>query len=218
MDGGAGQCFTGYNASMDKITSMVDPEIREIAEAYADYGFRKGEKSIFSIFSSRDKVLRYLEMTINAAVKCGWMYSFGDDRQAYAAISYSESHPPLLLMLAFPFMAMNAVGVRELHELSQLLRNGGESLSDRMKRRGERFISVEMLCVRKEHQGRGYMRKAMQEIFRLADAEGIPAVLETDESLKAEKYRHLGMELDSIRRFTPEIAFYGLIYRPKGSP
>ena len=98
--------------------------------------------------------------------------------------------------------------------VSKLLKKGGSSLADRMKKNGEKFLSVEMLCVRKEYQGKGYMRKAMEEVFLLADEKRLPVVLETDETLKADKYRHLGMEQERVRRFTPEIAFYEMIYRP----
>lgn len=195
---------------MKKVTVMSDSEIRELTEAYADYDFRPGEKSIFSVFGSRERILRYL----GTALKSGWIYSIGDNREAYIAISYSDSHPPLHIMLSFPFRAMKAVDTRPLYDLSQLLKNGGSSLADRMKKNGEKFLSVEMLCVRKEYQGKEYMRKAMEEVFRLADEKRLPAVLETDETIKADKYRHLGMEAEGIRRFTPEIAFYEMIYRP----
>ena len=139
---------------MKKVTVMSGSEIREIAETYADYSFRPGEKSIFSVFGSRDRILRYLEMSIRTALKSGWIYSIGDNNEAYIAISYSDSHPPLHIMLSFPFRAMKAVGTRPLYDLSRLLRNGGASLADRMKKNGEKFLSVEMLCVRKEYQAR----------------------------------------------------------------
>lgn len=199
---------------MKKVTVMSDSEIHELAETYADYDFKPGEKSIFSVFGSRERILRYLEMSIRTALKSGWIYSVGDNREAYIAISYSDSHPPLHIMLSFPFRAMKAVGTRPLYDLSKLLKNGGSSLADRMKKNGEKFLSVEMLCVRKEYQGKGYMRKAMEKVFRLADEKRLPVVLETDETLKADKYRHLGMEQEGVRRFTPEIAFYEMIYRP----
>lgn len=86
-----------------------------------------------------------------------------------------------------------------------------------MKKSGDKFLSVEMLCVRKEHQGKGYMRKTMEDVFRLADKKALPVILETDETLKADKYRHLGMELESVRRFTSEIAFHEMIYRPRSA-
>ena len=57
-------------------------------------------------------------------------------------------------MLSFPFRAMKAVGTRPLYDLFKLLKNGGSSLADRMKKNGEKFLSVEMLCVRKEYQGK----------------------------------------------------------------
>ena len=56
---------------MKKVTVMSDSEIRELAEAYADYDFRPGEKSIFSVFGSRERILRYLEMSIRTALKSG---------------------------------------------------------------------------------------------------------------------------------------------------
>ena len=200
---------------MKKVTVMSDSEIRELAETYADYDFRPGEKSIFSVLGSRDRILRYLEMSIRTALKSGWIYSVGDNREAYIAISYSDSHPPLHIMLSFPFRAMKAVGTRPLYDLSKLLKKGGSSLADRMKKNGEKFLSVEMLCVRKEYQGKGYMRKAMEEVFRLADEKRLPVTLETDETLKADKYIHLGMEQEGVRRFTHEIAFYEMVYRPE---
>lgn len=196
---------------MEKVVSMNASEIREIAEAYSDYGFRPGEKSVFSVFGSREKVLRYLEMSIQTALESGRIYSVGDNREAYVAISFSDSHPPLHIMLSFPFRAMKAVGIKSLHELSRFLKRGGSSLAVRMRENGERFMCVEMLCVRKEYQGKGYMRKAMEEVFILADENGLPVILETDESLKADKYRHIGMRLESVRRFSPEIALYEMV-------
>ena len=136
---------------MKKVTVMSDSEIHELAETYADYDFRPGEKSIFSVFGSRERILRYLEMSIRTALKSGWIYSVGDNREAYIAISYSDSHPPFHVMLSFPFRAMKAVGTRPLYDLFKLLKNGGSSLADRMKKNGEKFLSVGMLCVRKEY-------------------------------------------------------------------
>ena len=199
---------------MKKVTVMSKSEIQELAETYADYDFRPGEKSIFSVLGTRDRILRYLEMSIRTALKSGWIYSVGNNNEVYIAISHSDSRPPFHIMLSFPFRAMKAVGTRPLYDLSKLLKNGGSSLADRMKKNGEKFLSVEMLCVRKEYQGKGYMRKAMEEVFRLADEKRLPVVLETDETLKADKYRHLGMEQEGVRRFTPVIAFYEMIYRP----
>ncbi len=94
---------------MKKVTVMSDSEIHELAEAYADYSFRPGEKSIFSILGTRDRILRYLEMTIRTALKSGWIYSVGNNNEAYVAISYSDSHPPLHVMLSFPFRVMKAL-------------------------------------------------------------------------------------------------------------
>ena len=59
---------------MKKVTVMSDSEIHEIAEAYADYDFRPGEKSIFSVFDSSERILRYMKMSIQTELKSGWIY------------------------------------------------------------------------------------------------------------------------------------------------
>ena len=89
---------------MKKVTVMSDSEIHELAETYADYDFRPGEKSIFSVFGSRERILRYLEMSIRTALKSGWIYSVGDNREAYIAISYSDSYPPFSCLFFFSFL------------------------------------------------------------------------------------------------------------------
>ena len=71
-----------------------------------------------------------------------------------------------------------------------------------------------MVCVRKQYQGQGYMRKVMDLAFAEGNRLGIPVVLDTDAKSKCEKYMHLGMQLAGTRRFGESGVIYDLIKYP----
>ena len=69
----------------------------------------------------------------------------------------------------------------------------------------------EMLVVRKEYQGQGFMRKMMEFTYRLADKKQVPVILDTDDKDKAARYVHLGMKLDRVRSCGERFHMYDLI-------
>lgn len=68
--------------------------------------------------------------------------------------------------------------------------------------------------MRKEYQGQGYMRKALELAFAEGNRLGLPVVLDTDAKLKSDKYRHLGMELAGVRTCKNGSKLYELIKYP----
>ena len=73
------------------------------------------------------------------------------------------------------------------------------------------FLRIEMLVVRKEFQGQGYMRQMMDYAYALADERRIPVILDTDDRDKAARYEHLGMELDRVRSCGEQFHMYDLV-------
>lgn len=157
-------------------------------------------------------MLNYLEISIRMAVRCGWMYSIGENKEAYIAISSSSFKLPLSVLLLFPLLSLKAVGPKALSAMVKAVKRRGPSLSDRMRSEGKEFLSIEVLCVKKEYQGQGYMRKALEEVLALSDEKRLPLILETDESSKAERYMHYGFKLENVRRLTSSVALHELIY------
>ena len=198
----------------ENVRTLTNGEIREIAETYVDYAFSNGEENLFSLLGDREDIIRYQAASLKMALKAGWIWTIGDDRQAYIAITTSEWKPPFSLLVKFPFIVMKSVRLSSLTHMLKLVRSAGPSLADMMKKNKEPFVNVTMLCVRKPYQGKGYMRQALDVAKSMAEKKGIPCVLETDEMVKVEKYRHLGMTLAGIRHITPTMTLYDMIWYP----
>ena len=64
-----------------------------------------------------------------------------------------------------------------------------------MKKAKRKFIRVEMLVVRPEFQGQGYMRQLLEDVYRIADERGVSVILDTDDKDKAGRYMHLGLDI-----------------------
>lgn len=198
-----------------RVYGMSSDEMKEISEAYMDYVFKEGEESTFNLLGTRADVLRYQTASLKMALESGWMWAVGEDRNAYIAIIPPGWKPRLSLLLKFPFILMSSVRILPMMRLMKLVKNAGPSLSDRLKKRKQPFVHVAMLCVRKPYWRMGYMRKALEIAKKMADEEGIPLVLETDESLKVERYRHLGLDFAGERRITETIRLYDMVYFPE---
>ena len=80
-----------------------------------------------------------------------------------------------------------------------------------MKKAKRKFIRVEMLVVRPEFQGQGYMRQLLEDVYRIADERGVSVILDTDDKDKAGRYMHLGMNLDRVRECGDRFHMYDLI-------
>ena len=74
---------------------------------------------------------------------------------------------------------------------------------------------MELVCVREQYQGQGYMRKVMDIAFSEGNRLRVPVILETDAKSKCDKYMHLGMELAGIRNMGEFGKLYDLIKDPK---
>ncbi|MGX8688904.1 MAG: GNAT family N-acetyltransferase, partial [bacterium] len=91
----------------------------------------------------------------------------------------------------------------------------GGTIETRMRKEKRKFLRIEMLVVRKEFQGQGYMRRMMDFAYALAEERRIPVILDTDDRDKASRYEHLGMKLDRIRSCAERFHMYDLIRESK---
>ena len=77
------------------------------------------------------------------------------------------------------------------------------------------YVDVSLVAVKKEYRHQGFLRKLLHEPFALADAYGIPCILDTDSPLKAAKYEHVGMRIERHQILRSGLAMYTMIYAPK---
>ena len=80
------------------------------------------------------------------------------------------------------------------------------------------YIYVGLVAVRKEYQGRGFMRKVLDIAFEEGRRQAVPVVLDTDAHLKRDKYEHIGMKCVVTQHFTDGVELYGMVYEPENIP
>lgn len=196
------------------IHNMTMEEIAEIGEAFADYPYKNGERGLKDILGGRDKTARYINAFMQAALKAGWIYPAGEGREAFIAVRTSDQRVPAMTMLGFLCSVIRILGFRGAFRLMKQLNREGPSLEEKLKKERRPFLKVEMLCVRKRYQGQGYMRKAMETVFSMAEEMGLPCILDTDAQGKMERYCHLGMTLAGKRKIDERTFLYDLIREP----
>lgn len=196
------------------IYNMTTEEIAEIGEAFADYPYKNGECGLKDLLGGREKTVRYINSFMRAALKAGWIYPAGEKREAFIALRASNRHVPVMTMLGFLCGVIRILGFRGAFRLMKQMNRSGPSLEEKLKRERRPFLKVEMLCVRKRYQGQGYMRKAMEIAFSMAEERGIPCILDTDAQEKMERYCHLGMTPAGKREIDDRTFLYDLIWEP----
>ena len=70
-----------------------------------------------------------------------------------------------------------------------------------------------MVVVLKEFQGKGFMKKVLEQPFKEARTQGIPCVLDTDTKLKVTKYTKCGMKNTGKKRLKSGQYLYTMEYR-----
>lgn len=194
-----------------KLQSITEAEIDRIAEAFADSSYESGEDGLFYLFPSRESVFTYMRAFVRAGARCGWLYTTGENREAYIMISDSRTAPPAGALLEVIRGCWKALGLRGCFAFVRALGQGGPSLEKRLSRKKQAFLKIEMLAVCKPYQGQGFMRRAVDIAFQMGRERGLPCILDTDGRLKRDKYLHLGMELAGTRRIGPNAYLYDLI-------
>lgn len=198
-----------------KLNSMTEAEIESIAEAFAEYRYEDGEDGLFFLFPDPEAIRCYLRAFVRAGVKAGWIYTTSERREGYVMISDSRAKVPLSALLIAIRGCRKALGLRGSLALMKALKSGGESLEQRMKKRRQDFLKIELLAITLPYQGQGYMRQVADIAFQMAQESGLPCILDTDALRKRDKYIHLGMEPAGIRKIGPRAYLYDLI-RPAG--
>lgn len=102
-------------------------------------------------------------------------------------------------------------GFQNMKQFIDACFSDGGTIETRMQKEKRKFLRIEMLVVRKEFQGQGYMRRMMDFAYALAEERRIPVILDTDDKDKASRYVHLGMKLDRVRSCGERFHMYDLI-------
>ena len=200
---------------MIHVTSMSEEQLDHASQLIAEAFL--AEDGIFPALGlPEERIAKYLKALLRFTVKCGELYMVSEQGEGY--IAYADSRyekAPFIATARMMWEAIDALGWDGFMKYSSMLSQAGPSQEQAFRTRFQPFIAVSMLVIPLPYQHQGYMRQMLEEVFAKADAEGLPVLLETDSEHKMERYRHLGLEIASVREAGKGRDYYNMIRYPK---
>ena len=202
---------------MIKLDGLKRDEIVEIshqiADAFYNYKYSEEDMGLIKFIKTRDDMFTYMNAITQAAYNSGVLYATSDRHEGYLMLSGKGAGSVKFFDGIKMIMAEKKAlgGFSKMKAFINACFAEGSTIETRMRKAKRAFIRVEMLVVRPEYQGQGYMRKMLEHVYELADKEGVPVILDTDDKDKAKRYEHLGMTLDRIRNCEEGFHMYDLI-------
>ncbi len=203
---------------MIKLQGLSREQVREIAsqtaDAFYDYRYHDEDSGLIKYISSREAMFIYINGIVQAACKAGVLYTTSDRNEGYLMLSGEGAGGSIgfvdgLKMIAAEKKALG--GFRNMKQFISACFCEGGTIETRMRKQKRKFLRIEMLIVRKEYQGQGYMRQMMDYAYEMAGQHQVPVILDTDDKDKAARYVHLGMTLDRVRNCGERFHMYDLI-------
>jgi len=208
---------------MIKLTELSDLELNEIsgqiADSFYDYKYNSSDRGLMKYISSRENMYIYIRGIVIAAHNSGLLYTTSEKREGFMILSgESVGTVGFIDGMKMIFAEKKALGgFKKMKEFVSSCFSDGNSIETRMKKNKRKSIKVEVLAVRKEYQKQGFMRKMLEYAYDLADVQGVPVILDTDDKDKSDRYTYLGMKLDRIRNCGEGFHMYDLIREPLGT-
>ena len=202
---------------MKKLTGLNKEEVtaisRQIADAFYDYKYNDEDLGLVKYIKSRKDMFVYMNAITQAAYNSGLLYTTSDKHEGYLMLSGEGAGKVKFFDGIKMIMAEKKAlgGFSNMKSFIKACFAEGNTIETRMNKAKRKYIRIEMLVVRPEFQGQGYMRKILEDVYRVADKRKVPVILDTDDKDKAMRYQHLGMKLDRVRNCGERFHMYDLI-------
>ena len=202
---------------MKKLTGLNKEEVtaisRQIADAFYDYKYNDEDLGLVKYIKSREDMFVYMNAITQAAYNSGLLYTTSDKHEGYFMLSGEGAGSVRFFDGIKMIMAEKKAlgGFSNMKSFIKACFAEGNTIETRMNKAKRKYIRIEMLVVRPEFQGQGYMRKILEDVYRVADKRKVSVILDTDDKDKAMRYQHLGMKLDRVRNCGERFHMYDLI-------
>ena len=199
---------------MLKRVKLTDAEMREFAEAFAyyDYGDEEiGMVPYYPGYPDRTSLVNYLVAMIKTANEYDGIYSTSDNKEGILILT-DTTHPyPGTAMFKMVWRMARALGFKNFSDIIKKFQAGGASLEKTYRDNKKPFVQIELLAVKKEFQGKGFMRPLVETAFEVAKQGDLPVIVSTDAKLKKDKYEHIGMKHINTRTLGEKSFMYDLV-------
>ena len=213
----------GSRPVMIKLRGLDEDQIREIsrqiADAFYDYEYNEEDIGLIRFIPTREDMFTYIHAIVRAAYRSGVLYTTSKRREGYLMLSGEGAGGAIGFVDGIKMIAAEKKALGGFQNMKQFIDacfSDGGTIETRMRKEKRKFLRIEMLVVRKEFQGQGYMRRMMDFAYALAEERRIPVILDTDDRDKASRYEHLGMKLDRVRSCGERFHMYDLIREVNG--
>lgn len=202
---------------MEKLIGLNKADVTEIskqiADAFYDYKYNEDDLGLVKYIKSRDDMFIYMNAITQAAYNSGLLYTTSDKREGYLMLSGEGAGSVRFFDGIKMIMAEKKAlgGFSNMKAFIKACFAEGSTIETRMRKAKRKFIRIEMLVVRPEFQGQGFMRKTLEDVYKVSNKENVPVILDTDDKDKAARYEHLGMKLERIRNCGEKFHMYDLI-------
>lgn len=202
---------------MLKTHHISEDEINEFAHTFADYIYDStevGMTACFPDYPDNSRLINYLKAMIRTANNYNAIYSTSENHEGIVILT-DTTHPyPNSAVFKMMFGMVKALGIKGFSDIVKKFQADGASIERIYRKEKKDFVQVELLAVKKEYQGQGFMRPLVETAEELADKRNLPLIITTDAILKKDKYLHLGMTLVNTRTIMPSCRLYDMERRP----
>ncbi len=188
--------------------NLSGEKLHEIASAFAE-AFLSEDGIVYRCMDQKTAVI-YFETVLEEYMRIHALYALSEREEGYIVWHHKKAGMPwyrdIVLMIRFirrlpPLVTQKMILIRKDWQDYTLAH-----AKDRD------YIDVSLIAVKKEYQGTGCLRKLLAEPFAEAERCGCACILDTDSSLKAAKYMHVGMQCEKDAVLESGVHMYTMRY------
>ena len=193
---------------------LTESEMREFAEAFACYDYGDDEIGMVPFYPGypdRTRLVNYLVAMMSVANEYHAIYATSEKKEGILIVT-DTTHPyPAFATVKMLWRMGRALGLRNFIGIIKKFQAGGASLEKSYRDEKRQFVQIELLAIKKEHQGKGLMRPLVETAFEIARQGNLPVIVSTDAKAKKDRYEHIGMKLVNTRTLGERSYMYDLV-------
>lgn len=161
-----------------------------------------------SIEDRREDVKKYMDLYVDCVYQSGELYA-NENLTGFIGLedSLKAKKLPQIKML---FKMFTSIEFSKIKAMLNFVKQISGSNSRYAK---EHHLDTLMVCVDKEHQGKGIAKELVRFAKDMSDELGIPLLFDTDMKEYAGMYQHLGCELYNTVKADNGVTRYSLCYK-----
>ncbi|MBP3204294.1 MAG: GNAT family N-acetyltransferase [Lachnospiraceae bacterium] len=136
--------------------------------------YTEDDLGLVKYIRSREDMFVYMNAITQAAYNSGLLYTTSDKHEGYLMLSGEGAGSVKFFdgirMILAEKKALG--GSSNMKAFIKACFAEGNTIETRMRKAKRKFIRIEMLVVRPEFQGQGYMRKMLEDVYKAADKKG----------------------------------------------